>query len=451
MEMNRDLKPRHLTMISIGGVIGAGFFLGAGQAISLTGSSVVLAYLLGGLITLFIMMLLSEMAVANPVSGSFQVYAKEAFGPYFGFITGWTYWFAFLIGPASEAIAAGTFLNTWFPEIPIWVFCLIVAGSLTVVNMIGVHLFGEVEFWLSIIKVVALLAFIIFTLYALGFRDSSVASVSNFSNDKSPFFAFGLSGFIASMLIVIFSFGGTEAIGTAAGESKNPEKDIPKTIRGTVLRISVLYVLSIGMLLCVIPWTVAGTDSSPYVVAFGHLAGSGAKNIMNFVVLTAALSCIDTGVYATSRMLHSLACDNYFPSWFAKLHVKHKTPNNAILVSSLVLFIGAIVSIISHKAFNILAGISGFGFIFTWLMIALSQRKLRPKYEKENKLKYRTPYAAIVQPLTVLCLALVLIGQSFSADGQVALIAGISWLIFCSIYYFKVAKRVCNNEKDNVK
>ena len=441
MEMNRDLKPRHLTMISIGGVIGAGFFLGAGQAISLTGSSVVLAYLLGGLITLFIMMLLSEMAVANPVSGSFQVYAREAFGPYFGFITGWTYWLAFLIGPASEAIAAGTFLNLWFPEIPIWVFCLIVAGSLTLVNMIGVHLFGEVEFWLSIVKVVALLAFIICTLYALGFRDSSVASVANFSNSDSSFFACGISGFIASMLIVIFSFGGTEAIGTAAGESKNPEQDIPKTIRGTVLRISVLYVLSIGVLLCVLPWQQAGTASSPYVDAFGILGGPVAKNIMNFVVLTAALSCIDTGVYATSRMLHSLACDKYFPSWFAELHVKHKTPNNAILISSLVLFLGALIAILSPQAFTILASISGFGFIFTWLMIALSQRKLRPKYASKNKLKYRAPFASIVQPITVICLVLVLVGQIFSEDGRVTLIAGIAWLLFCSVYYFSVAKK----------
>lgn len=186
MELNRSLKPRHLTMISIGGVIGAGFFLGAGGAISLTGPSVVLAYLFGGIITLFIMMMLAEMAVANPVSGSFQVYAKDAFGPYFGYLTGLTYWFAFLIGPASEAIAAGTFLNIWFPEIPIWAFCLIIAFAITIVNMVGVHFFGEVEFWLSLVKIVALVLFIIIAAYALGFKPN--VSVHNFSGSESGFF-----------------------------------------------------------------------------------------------------------------------------------------------------------------------------------------------------------------------------------------------------------------------
>ncbi|CNK66898.1 amino acid permease [Yersinia aleksiciae] len=434
MELNRSLKPRHLTMISIGGVIGAGFFLGAGSAISQTGTSVVLAYLIGGIITLFVMMLLAEMAVANPVSGSFQVYAKAAFGPYFGFITGWTYWFAFLIGPASEAIAAGTFLNIWFPEIPIWMFCLIVASSLTIINMIGVHFFGEVEFWLSLVKVVALLSFIIIALYALGYKDN--VSLSNFSNSNSNFFAYGLYGFIGSMLMVVFSFGGTEAIGTAAGESENPEKDIPKTIKGTMFRIIFLYVISITLLLCVLPWEKAGVSSSPYVDAFGILGGPFAKNIMNFVVLTAALSCIDTGVYATSRMLYSLSNDGYFPKWFSKINQRHRTPNNAIFCSSLILFLGAVLAIFSPRAYTILASISGFGFIFTWLMIALSQKKLRAKHGNSNSLKYKAPFAGIIQPITVISLLFILFGQAFVPGGWISLVAGFGWILLSSIYYF---------------
>ncbi|EKF7120891.1 amino acid permease, partial [Escherichia coli] len=428
------LKPRHLTMISIGGVIGAGFFLGAGGAISLTGPSVVLAYLFGGIITLFIMMMLAEMAVANPVSGSFQVYAKDAFGPYFGYLTGLTYWFAFLIGPASEAIAAGTFLNIWFPEIPIWAFCLIIAFAITIVNMVGVHFFGEVEFWLSLVKIVALVLFIIIAAYALGFKPN--VSVHNFSGSESGFFAFGVSGFVASMLMVIFSFGGTEAIGTAAGESENPEKDIPKTIKGTVIRILILYVLSISLLLCVIPWQDAGVSSSPYVDAFGVLSGPVAKNIMNFVVLTAALSCIDTGVYATSRMLHSLAEDGHLPKVFAKIHPKHKTPNNAILVGSLMLFVGAIIAILSPQAYTILASISGFGFIFSWLMISLSHKKMRSINEQKGLIKYKTPFASIIRPLSILCLLCVMFGQAFTPGGWISLAAGFSWIALISIYYF---------------
>ncbi|PVZ85779.1 amino acid permease [Serratia sp. S1B] len=434
MELNRSLKPRHLTMISIGGVIGAGFFLGAGGAISLTGPSVVLAYLFGGVITLFIMMLLAEMAVANPVSGSFQVYAKEAFGPYWGYLTGLTYWFAFLIGPASEAIAAGTFLNMWFPEIPIWTFCLIIAFAITIVNMVGVHFFGEVEFWLSLIKIVALLLFIIIALYALGFNPH--VSVDNFTHSKSGFFAFGISGFIASMLMVIFSFGGVEAIGTAAGESENPERDIPKTIKGTVIRILVLYVLSISLLLCVIPWQEAGVSSSPYVDAFGVLSGPVAKNIMNFVVLTAALSCIDTGVYATSRMLQSLAQDGHLPQFFAKIHPKHRTPNNAILVGSLMLFIGAIISILSPNAYTILASISGFGFIFAWLMISLSHKRVKKINDAQGLTRYKAPWSRITRPFAIVCLLLVMFGQAFTPGGWVSLVAGFSWIALISIYYF---------------
>lgn len=252
MELNRSLKARHLTMISVGGVIGAGFFLGAGAAIARTGPSVVLAYLIGGVITLFIMLLLAEMAVARPVSGSFESYARTAFGPWCGFITGWTYWLAFLIGPASEAIAAGTFLNLWFPGVPVWLFCLVIASSLTAINMVGVHFFGEVEFWLSLVKVVALLAFIVAGCYSLGLDNASPASISH-PTDSGSFFAGGLPGFLGAMLMVIFSFGGTEAIGTAAGESENPQRDIPRTLRGTVVRILLLYVGSLTVLLLVLP------------------------------------------------------------------------------------------------------------------------------------------------------------------------------------------------------
>lgn len=440
MELDRSLKARHLTMISVGGVIGAGFFLGAGAAIARTGPSVVLAYLIGGVITLFIMLLLAEMAVSRPVSGSFESYARTAFGPWCGFITGWTYWLAFLIGPASEAIAAGTFLNLWFPGVPVWLFCLVIASSLTAINMVGVHFFGEVEFWLSLVKVVALLAFIVAGCYSLELDDASPASVANITSN-GDFFADGLPGFLGAMLIVIFSFGGTEAIGTAAGESENPQRDIPRTLRGTVVRILLLYVGSLTVLLLVMPWQQAGVSSSPYVEASGMLGGDMARHIMNFVVLTAALSCIDTGVYATSRMLHAMASDGYFPDWFARLHPAHKTPDNAILASSLVLFTGVIIAILSPDAYVILAGISGFGFLFTWLMIALSQPTLHRIALHDGTLKYRAPAARRIQPLTVGLIVLVMAGQFFTDGGGITLLTVLVWLAIASAYYFFVVRK----------
>lgn len=438
--LKRALKARHLTMLSIGGVIGAGFFLGAGQAIHMAGPAVILSYLFGGIITVLVMVLLAEMAVAMPVAGSFESYARLSFGPLAGFLTGWTYWLAFLIGPASEAIAAGTFLNIWFPSVPVWVFCLVVAILLTMVNVIGVHFFGEVEFWLSLVKVVALVLFIVIGLYVLGFTPKPHANiVRDFSS--GGFMPNGIAGMLGAMLIVIFSYGGTEAIGTAAEESANPERDIPKTLKGTILRIAILYVASITVLICVLPWEKAGISSSPYVEAFGILGGPVAMNIMNFVVLTAALSCIDTGVYATSRMLFSLSREGYFPKRFAKLHPTHKTPTNAILASSMMLFVGAIVNILSPNAYTILASISGFGFLFTWLMISLSQPRIRRIAEQQGTLKFRAPGAPYTQYLAVVLMLAILVGQLFVEGGWITLASGAGWLIFAAGYYLLVASK----------
>lgn len=443
-ELKRDLKARHLTMISIGGVIGAGYFLGAGAAIKTAGPAVIFSYLIGGIVTIMVMMLLSEMAVSSPVAGSFQVYAAKAISPWAGFVTGWTYWLAFLIGPASETIAAGTFLHLWFPSVPIWVFCIIVAALMTIVNLIGVKVFGEVEFWLSLIKVVALLIFIIWGCLALGIHMDPSITISNMTS-SGGFAPAGFGGVFGAMIMVIFSYGGTEAIGTAAEESAHPEKDIPKALTGTVFRIIVLYIISIAVLVCVLPWEQAGVSSSPYVDAFTLLGGPIAGSIMNFVVLTAALSCIDTGVYATSRMLFSLSRDGYFPKVFAKVDKKHQTPVNAIFASCLVLFIGAILYLaFPDFAYLWLASISGFGFLFAWLMIALSQPGMRKIIQRDDpsQLKWKAPGAKGVQVVVVILIAIIFIAQLFVPGGKVTLIAGCTWLVIASIYYFAIGKRM---------
>ena len=439
----RKLQARHLVMISIGGVIGAGFFLGVGGAIAMAGPAVIFAYIFGGVITVIVMALLTEMAVAMPVSGSFQTYARIAFGPLAGFVTGWTYWLAFLIGPASEAIAAGTFLSIWFPAIPVWVFCLAVASLLTIVNVIGVRFFGEVEFWLSLVKVIALLLFIIVGLYFMGFTPDLNSNIAyNFS--ATGFLANGVMGLVGAMFLVIFAYGGTEAITTAAEESDNPQRDLPRVLGSTVIRIVVIYVLSIGVLLCIMPWNIIGTSPCPYVDAFGILGGPVAKNIMNFVVLTAALSCIDTGVYATSRMLFSLSRDGYFPKCFQKLHPTRHTPTNAILASSMVLFLGAIIDIISPNSYAILASISGFGFLFTWLVISLSEPRIKKIAAQNGRLKFVAPFSPYLQYVAVILMLAIFIGQLFVPGGYITLIAGGCWLIFATLYYEVFAKQQLN-------
>ncbi|QIK71941.1 amino acid permease [Propioniciclava coleopterorum] len=433
--LNQGLKARHMTMIAVGGVIGAGFFLGAGGAIAVAGPAVVIAYFVGGVLALCVLMLLVEMAIARPVAGSFQRYAQEAFGPRAGFATGWTYWLAFLIGPASETIAAGTFLHVWFPAIPIWTFALAVAVLMTVVNLVSVAFFGEVEFWLALIKVVALVVFIIWGATALtGVLPNSPASVDTLVNDGG-FAPAGILGILGAMMLVMFSYGGTEAIGTAAEESEDPVRDLPKVLRSTIVRIGVLYVLSMVVLTAVLPWREAGTSSSPFVDAMGILGGPVAANIMNFVVLTAALSCIDSGIYATSRMMFSMSREGYFPPVFAKVGGARNVPRNAIMLSTLVLFVGALMAVFAEGAYLWLASFSGFGFMFAWLMIALAQGPMRKKFEAEGTLAWKAPAAPLARWLAIVLIIATMVGLLFVEDGWKTLLAGIIWLLITVGYY----------------
>lgn len=440
--LTKGLQARHMTMIAVGGVIGAGFFLGVGGAISKAGPSVIIAYLAGGILSFLVLMLLVEMAVGRPVAGSFQRFASEAFGPMAGFSTGWTYWLAFLIGPASETIAAGTFLHVWFPSIPIWVFALVVAVLMTVVNLVGVAFFGEVEFWLSLVKVVALVVFIVWGAAAVtGAGPDSPSTVSNLVNDGG-FAPAGVGGIFGAMLLVMFSYGGTESIGTAAEESANPERDLPRVLRSTILRILVLYIASVSVLMMVLPWQQAGTSSSPFVDALQILGGPVAANIMNVVVLIAALSCIDTGIYATSRMMFSMAREGYFPPVFAQVSKGGKTPRAAIALSSLVLFLGALLYAFAPDfAYLWLASFSGFGFMFAWLMIALSEPRVKKNLEAEGRLKWKAPGSLPAVVVSVVLILATFVGQFFVEGGWVMIAAGAIWLLFTIVYYQFVGKR----------
>jgi L-asparagine transporter-like permease len=433
--LKQGLKARHMTMMAIGGVLGAGFFLGVGGSIQLAGPAVVISYAVGGLLAFCVLVLLVEMAIARPLAGSFQRFAQEAYGARVGFATGWTYWLAFLIGPASETIAAGTFLHVWFPVIPIWVFALAVAALMTVVNLISVVFFGEVEFWLSLIKVVALVVFIVWGVSALtGIGPNATMGFQNLVNDGG-FAPMGILGILGAMMLVMFSYGGTEAIGTAAEESENPARDLPKVLRSTIFRIVVLFLLSIFVLTAVLPWREAGTSSSPFVSAMGILGGPVAANIMNFVVLTAALSCIDSGIYATSRMMYSMAREGFFPNAFTKLVGKHRVPWNAILISTAVLFIGALAAIFASDAYVWLASFSGFGFMFAWLMIALAQGPMRKKFEAEGPMKWKAPMAVSARWISIVLILLTMVGQFFIPDGWKTILAGIVWLLFTVVYF----------------
>lgn len=439
--LKNTLQGRHITMIAVGGVIGAGFFLGAGDAIAKAGPAVILAYVAGGILTFLVLMMLIEMAVGRPRAGSFQTYARDAFGGGAGFVTGWTYFFAFLIGPASETIAAGTFLHGWFPTVPIWVFALVVAALMTSVNLIGVFVFGEVEFWLALLKVLALVGFIIWGCIAvLGLTPVQSPSIGNLVNEGG-FAPAGFGGVVGALLIVMFAYGGTESIGTAAEESSDPARHMPKVLRSSIIRIVVLFIVSIGLLVMVLPWQKAGTASSPFVDAMGILGGPAAANVMNFIVLTATFSTIDAGVYASSRMLYSMSRDGYFPKVFSRVAARRRVPTGAIIASCSVLFLGAIFFVVFPDfAYVWLASLSGFGFMFTWLMISLSHSRVRKQLQAEGKLGWKAPGMPVLQWLAVLIIFATFAGQFFIEDGYIMIVAGCVWIVVALLYYVFIGK-----------
>jgi len=449
--LKRALLARHLAMMSICAVIGAGYLLGAGAAINAAGPAVLISYALGGLVTLLVVALLAEMASGMPAAGSFQFYVSLSLGGYAGFITGSTYWLAFLLGPATEAIVAGEILHSWFPAIPNWAFYLLIAALVVAVNGAGVLLFGEAEFWLGMIKTLALVAFILVGAASLlgstgmlgGLSGIDGMGVAGASAGWGGFAPMGLAGILGAMMIVIFAYGGAEAIGMASEESLRPEKDIPRALIGSTLAIIALYMISTAVLVSIFPWSQAGISTSPYTDAFRILLGPGAATAMNFVVLTAALSTIGMGVYATSRVLFSLSRDGYVSSAFS--HVgRAGTPLPAIAASGAVLFLGALVFYLFPAfAYLWLASLSGFGFLFSWLMIALSQPKLHNILleSSPNKSNWKAPFFPHLQRLAVVLMLAIFAAQALIPGGRIVLLSGALWLAAVSVYYLAAFKR----------
>lgn len=321
--LKKELKTRHMTMISIAGVIGAGLFVGSGSVIHSTGPGAVVSYALAGLLVIFIMRMLGEMSAVNPTSGSFSQYAHDAIGPWAGFTIGWLYWFFWVIVIAIEAIAGAGIIQYWFHDIPLWLTSLILTIVLTLTNVYSVKSFGEFEYWFSLIKVVTIIAFLIVGFaFIFGFAPGS--EPVGFSNltGKGGFFPEGISSVLLGIVVVIFSFMGTEIVAIAAGETSNPIESVTKATRSVVWRIIVFYVGSIAIVVALLPWNSANILESPFVAVLEHIGVPAAAQIMNFIVLTAVLSCLNSGLYTTSRMLYSLAERNEAPRRFMKLSKK---------------------------------------------------------------------------------------------------------------------------------
>jgi GABA permease len=442
--LQKGLKERHMTMIAIAGVIGAGLFVGSGAVIHSTGPGAIVSYALAGCLVVLVMRMLGEMAAANPTSGSFSAYAHDAIGPWAGFTIGWLYWFFWVIVIAIEANAGAAIIQYWFNSIPIWLLSLILTILLTLTNIWSVKSYGEFEYWFALIKVASIILFLmigvafIFGLYP----NSSPIGLKNLIGNGG-FMPNGISSILLGIVVVIFSFVGTEIVTIAAGESPEPQKAVTRAIKSVLWRILVFYIGSIAVVVTLLPWNSANVLKSPFVAVLEHVGIPAAAQIMNFIVLTAVLSCLNSGLYTTSRMLYSLAEKGEAPRRFLKLN-KNGVPAQAVIASTFFGYIAVIMNYISpDKVFLFLVNSSGAIALLVYLVIAVSQLRMRKKLEQSNPeaLKIKMWLFPYLTYLTILALLVILISMLFIKTMVSQLLLTLLITAVVMISYFAFAKK----------
>ena len=408
-QLKRGLKNRHIQLIAMGGAIGTGLFLGSADVINAAGPSVILGYAIGGFIAFLIMRQLGEMIVHEPVAGSFSHFAYQYWGKFPGFLTGWNYWMLYILVAMTELTAVGKYINYWWPQIPAWSSILFFYIVITAINLSNVKFYGESEFWLAIIKVTAIIAMIVFGCYLLLTAPSD--SISHISNlwAHGGFFPNGIDGLFYMLAFIMFAFGGIELIGMAAAEAENPKVTIPKAINQVVYRVLIFYIGSLTVLLSLVPWNQLdiGTslDKSPFVMIFSQLGIGWAAHLLNFIILTAALSVYNSGMYANSRMLYSLAQQGNAPKAFLKVN-KQGVPIRATLMSAGLIFGCVLLNyFVPEKALSHLIYIVIGALVLNWAMISLTHLKFKKHMQQKN---ITTSYPALFSPFSNwLCLAFV--------------------------------------------
>jgi L-asparagine transporter-like permease len=436
--LDKALTRAQVVMIGLGGAIGTGLFMGSGIAIGYAGPAVILSYAIAGFIALVMVFSLSEMAVVHPAAGSFGVYAETYLNPWSGFVVRYTYWFAQVIAIGGEAVAAGIYMTFWFPAVPVWIWSLAFAFILLYVNSRSVANFGTFEYWFAMIKVTAIVLFII--LGAVHIFGIGVPAVGfrNLTELPGGFMPHGMAGVWMAVIMGVFSFNGIEVIAVTSGEAQDPVKAIPAALRTMLLRLFLFYILALTIVVSFVPWTETGArvvEQSPFVKVFAGAGIAYAAGIMNFVVITAALSSMNTNVYLCSRMLFSLSRGNYAPQFLGKLG-KTQTPIAAILVSGVCILIAAGVSKLTPHAYNYLFGVALFGAMTVWIFILLSHLSFRRRHPAPQ-LPVRMPWFPWMQIAALLLLVAILITMGLDREfWGISWIVGVPWLVLLSIAYF---------------
>nr|WP_246629030.1 amino acid permease [Mesobacillus maritimus] len=431
------MKNRHVQLIAIGGTIGTGLFLGSGKAIQLAGPSIILAYLIVGIALFFVMRALGELLLSNAGYQSFNDFATDYIGPWAGYVTGWTYWFCWIMTAMADIIAVGVYVQYWF-EIPQWIPAILVLVILLGLNLLTVKLFGELEFWFALIKVITILALIVIgvILLVIGFKtDAGVVSIRNLWA-YGGLFPNGIAGFLLAFQMVVFAFVGIELVGVSAAETANPQKNIPSAINKIPFRILFFYVGALIIILSINPWQQLTSSSSPFVQVFSLVGIPVAAGIINFVVLTSAASAGNSGMFSTSRILFNLSRHHQGPASFAKLSKNH-VPSNALITSAVVVSIGALLSkLIPEQAFSIVTTVSAICFIWVWSIILISHiryQKTRP--DLRAKSTFKAPLTPFINYLVLALFAAILVIMLFSEATRIALFMTPLWFILLFILY----------------
>ncbi|EJL92970.1 gamma-aminobutyrate permease-like transporter [Pseudomonas sp. GM102] len=444
--LKRGLSARHIRFMALGSAIGTGLFYGSASAIQMAGPAVLLAYLIGGAAVFMVMRALGEMAVHNPVAGSFGQYASTYLGPMAGFILGWTYAFEMVIVGMADVTAFGIYMGFWFPEVDRWIWVLGIVSVVGGLNLCNVKVFGEMEFWLSLLKVAAIVAMILggFGIMLFGISTAPGAQATDISNlwSHGGFMPNGVGGLIASFAVVMFAFGGIEIIGVTAGEAKDPQRVLPRAINAVPLRILLFYVLTMLVLMSIFPWQQIGSQGSPFVQIFDNLGISSAATILNIVVISAAVSAINSDIFGAGRMMYGLAQQGHAPKGFARLS-RNGVPWLTVVVMSSALLLGVLLNyLIPENVFLLIASVATFATVWVWLMILFTQVAMRRSMSAEQvaQLKFPVPFWPYA-PMAAIAFMLFIFGVlGYFPDTQAALMVGVVWIVLLVLAYLTWVK-----------
>ncbi len=456
-QLTRGLKARHIELIALGGTIGVGLFMGSASTIKWAGPSVLLAYALAGMVMFFVMRIMGEMLFLEPVTGSFATYAHKYIHPLVGYLTAWCYWFLWVTVGMAEVTAIGIYCNYWFPDVAQWIPALAGVAIVAAANMAAVKYYGEFEFWFALIKVAAIITMLVIGvgIIVFGFGNGGVPMGIGNLFAHGGFFPGGLEGFLFALCLVTAAYQGVELVGITAGEAEDPKNTLRKATKNIIWRILIFYIGAIFVILSIYPWNQIGTIGSPFVMTFAKVGIVAAAGIINFVVLTAAMSGCNSGIYSAGRMLYTLAENGQAPKFFGKVS-ESGVPSNSIMTTIGCLLLGVFFNFIApdSKLFIYIYSASILPGMIPWFVLAIAQLRFRKKWAAEMKdHPFKSPFYPISNYFTIVFLCCVLVGMWFNSDTQVSLIVG---AVFCAIviasyYIFGMGKRQTLHDADEKK